>query len=153
MMRTNGNGSRTQVSGTRSTRTRYSAQFKAQVVLEVLTGVKTVSEACRAYNLKYESLNRWRSQFLENAHRLFETGQADQEQARIAELERMIGRLSLELEVAKKASSLLSAHLHFREASVDRDVALPVQLPVPDCGGLAGVGSVVQQLLLSGTPY
>ncbi len=88
MMRTNGNGSRTQVSGTR---TRYSAQFKAQVVLEVLTGVKTVSEACRAYNLKYESLNRWRNQFLENAHQLFETAGADAEEARIAELERMIG--------------------------------------------------------------
>lgn len=85
------------------------------MVLEVLTGVKTVSEACREYNLKYESLNRWRSQFLENAHQLFETGQADQEQARIAELERMIGRLSLELEVAKKASFLLSAHLQRNE--------------------------------------
>lgn len=93
------------------TRTRYSSQFKAQVVLEVLSGIKTVSEACRAYNIKYESLNRWRSHFLENAHQLFETGQVDREQARTAELERMIGRLSLELEVAKKASSLLTSHL------------------------------------------
>ncbi len=84
-------------------------------MLEVLTGVKTVSEACRAYNLKYESLNRWRSQFLEKAPQLFETGQADAEEARIAELERMIGRLSLELEVAQKASSLSSVHLQRSE--------------------------------------
>lgn len=107
MMRSNGNVNASKA----PTRTRYSSQFKAQVVLEVLTGVKSVSEACRAYNLKYESLNRWRNQFLENAHQLFETGQADQEGLRIAELERLIGRLSLELEVAKKASSLLASHL------------------------------------------
>lgn len=115
MTRTNGNGNRAGTRAGTGTRTRYSAQFKAQVVLEVLTGVKTVSEACRAYNLKYESLNRWRSQFLENAHQLFEGGQADAEAARVAELERLIGRLSLELEVAKKASSLLSAHLQRSE--------------------------------------
>jgi transposase len=81
-------------------------------VLEVLTGTKTVSEACRAYNIKYESLNRWRNHFLENADQLFQTeGQTNAEEARIAELERVIGRLTLELEIAKKASSLLSAHL------------------------------------------
>src|SRR5438105_3968199 len=98
------------------TRTTYSPQFKAQVVLEVLTGTKTVSEACRAYNLKYESLNRWRNHFLENADQLFQTeGQANAEEARVAELERVIGRLTLELEIAKKASSLLSAHLYRSE--------------------------------------
>lgn len=92
MMRSNGiNGSGVRARTGTGARTRYSGQFKAQVVLEVLTGVKTVSEACRAYNLKYESLNRWRNHFLENAHLLFETAQADQEQARTAELERMIG--------------------------------------------------------------
>lgn len=32
--------------------------------------------------------------------------------ARVAELERLVGRLTLELEVAKKASSILQAHLH-----------------------------------------
>lgn len=109
-MNTNGNGNGKSTKG--RARTSYSPQFKAQVVLEVLTGTKTVSEACRAYNLKYESLNRWRNHFLENADQLFQTeGHSDAEEARIAELERVIGRLTLELEIAKKASSLLSAHL------------------------------------------
>ncbi len=97
-------------------RTSYSPQFKAQVVLEVLTGTKTVSEACRAYNLKYESLNRWRNHFMENADQLFQTeGHSDAEEARVAELERVIGRLTLELEIAKKASSQFRAHLQRRE--------------------------------------
>ncbi len=108
----NGNGKFT----SKRARTTYSAQFKAQVVLEVLTGTKTVSEACRAYNLKYESLNRWRNHFLENADQLFQTeGQSNAEEARVAELERVIGRLTLELEITKKASSLLSAHLQRSE--------------------------------------
>jgi len=110
----NGNGKPTSNKG--RARTTYSPQFKAQVVLEVLTGTKTVSEACRAYNIKYESLNRWRNHFLENAGQLFQTeGQKDAEEARVAELERVIGRLTLELQIAKKASSLLSAHLHRSE--------------------------------------
>lgn len=53
---------------------------------------------------------------LENAPLLFQTREQDtQEQARIAELERMIGRLTLELEVAKKASTMLNGSLSRRE--------------------------------------
>jgi hypothetical protein len=49
---------------------------------------------------------RWKGEFLEKAPLLFQTREQDtQEQVRIAELERMIGRLTLELEVAKKKAS------------------------------------------------
>ena len=37
--------------------------------------------------------------------------QSDPALARVAELERLVGRLTLELEVSKKASSILQAHL------------------------------------------
>jgi transposase-like protein len=88
----------------------FTPEFKAQVVLEVLTGVKSNAEACQAYRLKPEVLSRWKMDFLENAHKVFQSdAQRSQEQARIAELERLAGRLSLELEVAKKASSILNA--------------------------------------------
>jgi len=90
----------------------FTPDFKAQVVLEVLSGVKTAGEACRQYHLKPETLSKWKTHFLENAAKLFQTDeQRSQEQARIAELERLIGRLTLELEVSKKASSLLNSHL------------------------------------------
>lgn len=43
------------------------------------------------------------------AHQAFESGeQVSQEQGRIAELERMIGQLTMQLEIAKKASRLLT---------------------------------------------
>jgi transposase len=72
----------------------------------------SLAEACRQYNLKPQTVSRWKAEFLEKAPQLFQSReQSSQEQARIAELERMIGRLTLELEIAKKASAVLSGNL------------------------------------------
>lgn len=88
----------------------FSPEFKAQVVLEVLSGTKSNAEACREYQLKPEILSKWKAHFVENAAKLFELNcQNSPEQARIAELERVVGRLTLQLEIAKKASSFLKA--------------------------------------------
>jgi transposase len=79
-------------------------EFKAQVTLEVLRGVKNSAEACREHSLKPEILSRWKAEWVENAHRVFRSDeQRRQEPARIAELERLAGRLTLELAVAKKS--------------------------------------------------
>ncbi len=44
---------------------------------------------------------------MQNAALVFEhPGQTDQSQQRVAELERVIGKLTVELEIAKKASGL-----------------------------------------------
>jgi len=53
-------------------------------------------------------LARWRRQFLENAPSVFERAPVSHNdaEARIAELERALGKKTLELEVAKKASSI-----------------------------------------------
>lgn len=86
-------------------RRKFTPEFKAQVVLEELTGVKTKAEVCREYRLKPEVFARWRAEFLDRAPEIFATRPSrGGEQARIAELERMIGRLVMELAVAKKAS-------------------------------------------------
>jgi transposase len=95
---------------TKSKRRSFTAEFKAQVVLEVISGVKTFSEACREYQLSEQTLSRWKQEFVQHAAMVFERpGQNDQEQQRVAELERVIGKLTIELEIAKKASSLLSS--------------------------------------------
>jgi transposase-like protein len=53
-------------------------------------------------------IGNWRQQFLAAASHAFETeATTSAEQARIAELERMLGKLTMELEIAKKASGLL----------------------------------------------
>ena len=86
-------------------RRRFTPEFKVQVVLEVLTGARTATEACREYQPSAHVLNRWKAQFLEEAPRIFENGaEGGQEEQRIGKLERMVGRLTLELEVERKAS-------------------------------------------------
>lgn len=89
-------------------RRNFTAEFKARVVLEVISGSKSVAEICREYNLKADLFSHWKSQFLANAPKVFENGtEVDPQQERIDELERLAGKLSLELEVAKKALTLL----------------------------------------------
>jgi transposase len=91
-------------------RRQFSATFKAELVLSVLSGVKSQAEVCREYHLTPQIFNRWKSQLLEHAHELFQTDeQRSAEQRRIAELEQALGRKTLELEIAKKVSSILTS--------------------------------------------
>lgn len=91
-------------------RRRFTPEFKAQVVLDVLTGQKSPAEACRKHALSPNLVSLWKTHFLEQAHTLFQPDeQRDGDQARIAELERMLGRSTLQIEILKKASTLLAA--------------------------------------------
>jgi len=87
----------------------FSSAFKAQVVLEVLSGSKSQAELAREHRLKPDLITRWKRQFLENAASVFERqSPSDASAGRIAELEQTLGRKTMELEVAKKASSILN---------------------------------------------
>ena len=92
-------------------RKQYSPEFKARVVLEMLTEQKSAAQASREYGIKDSVLSRWKQEFIERSPMLFGTGSTrnDGQEQRIAELERMIGRLAMELEMAKKASKFLSS--------------------------------------------
>ncbi len=90
------------------TRRNFTAEFKAKVVLEIISGRKSAAEVCREYSLKADLVSHWKNQFLANAAQVFESASdADPQQARIQELERLAGKLSLDLEIAKKALTLL----------------------------------------------
>ena len=88
----------------------FTPEFKAQVVLEVIRGAKTAAEICREHQIKPDLFSKWKSQFLSNAAKVFRGAeQIDPAQAHIVELERLVGQLTLELEVSKKASRLLTS--------------------------------------------
>jgi transposase len=90
-------------------RRQFSAEFKARVVLDVLSGQKRAAEVCREYQLKPDLLSRWKADFVTQAASVFQGDErVQQAEQRIAELERLVGRLTLELEVAQNAA-LLSA--------------------------------------------
>jgi len=64
-----------------SNRRQYTAEFKAKLVLEVLSGEKTPSELCRTHKLNPNVLARWRKEFVQQAPSLFERdAQTSQEQ-------------------------------------------------------------------------
>jgi len=90
----------------------FTPEFKAEVVLQYLSGQKSAAEICREHGLKDSLFYRWKDEFLAGAAQVFGSRDGAQEQAasaqRIAELERMVGRLTMELAAAKKASRLLN---------------------------------------------
>lgn len=81
----------------------FSPEFKAQAVLEVLTGAKGGAQVCREYRIKDTILSRWKQEFVERSPQLFARGDGQsQEEERIADLERLVGQLTMELQAAKK---------------------------------------------------
>ncbi len=90
----------------------FAPEFKFQVVLQLLSGAKSITELCREHQLKDSLVYRWRDELLARGPQVYVHEKIPGEeaaQARIAELERMIGKLTMELEVLKKASSLLGS--------------------------------------------
>lgn len=89
-----------------ATRRSFTAEYKAKVVLEMIAGDKSLAQASREYGIKDTVLSRWKQEFLLNASQVFELPKGVQEkEARIAELERMVGRLTMQLELSKKVLS------------------------------------------------
>jgi transposase-like protein len=92
-------------------RRRFSPEFKVQVVLQTLRGEGSTAAICRQHGLSADLLTRWRQQFLSHAHQAFaDPRRRSDEHVRIAELERLVGQLTLELSAAKKLSMLLTSH-------------------------------------------
>ena len=90
------------------TRRTFSSEFKAKVVLQLISGQKSLSEICRKHRLNQQMVSRWKTEFLQNAPSVFESKKGySAEQQRIAELEQVLGRKTMELEIAKKAFNIL----------------------------------------------
>ena len=91
-------------------RTRYTPEFKAEVVLEALCGDSSQAELCLRYNLSEQQLSKWKQQALENFASLFgskDKASAD-DAARIAHLEQLVGRLTVALDIEKKVAKWLN---------------------------------------------
>jgi transposase-like protein len=81
-------------------RRQYSAEFKLETVLEGIRGEKPVAQFCRERGIRDNLYHKWRDAFQERAPGIF-ASQDQQDQAvseletRVAELERMVGKLAL----------------------------------------------------------
>lgn len=98
-------------------RRQYSAEFKAKIVLQSISGEKSASELCRTHKLNPNLLSRWRKEFVEQAASVFETGTPESAtQQQVADLERLVGQLTVQLEIAKKASTYLLGNKNGRSS-------------------------------------
>lgn len=79
-------------------------EFKAEVVLEALSGESSQAELCRQYNPSADQVSNWKRQLLENAATLFEPAdqQTNEAEERITQLGQLVGRLTLALDIQKK---------------------------------------------------
>ena len=90
-------------------RRNFTPEFKAEVVLEALRAETPQAELCQRHNISEGQLSKWKQQLLENAATLFESGDKGSQDAaeRIAHLEQLVGRLTMELDIYKKAKAWL----------------------------------------------
>ena len=93
-------------------RRNFTPEFKAEVVLEVTQRCDFPSRSVSAIIISTKiNSHKWKQQLLENAETsLFASTDKHSSEAaqRIAHLEQLVGRLTLALDIQKKASTLLS---------------------------------------------
>lgn len=94
------------------THRKHSAEFKFRLVLEVLKGEQTRSEVARQHDIAKSLLYKWEQAFLASGSDVFSSETTHQaelaEQAdHVAELERLVGQLTLENQVLKKFATRL----------------------------------------------
>ncbi len=83
-------------------RRRYSGKFKFQVAVEAMMGERTVAEIARDYDLNPNLIGRWRQELINKGHILFEKPTpANNPYKQIEELQKIIGKQTVELELAK----------------------------------------------------
>ncbi len=92
------------------TRRNHTPEFKAQVVLELLREESTVNELAAKHQISPVLISRWKAELMQNAAEVFKKGPSDAEQVisqkedHIADLERKVGQLSVEVDFLKKKS-------------------------------------------------
>ena len=81
---------------------RYSAKFKFQVVMEVLSGDKSSAQVAKAYGVHPNTINAWKQTLLEKGPEIFAQDSTVAEyERRIGELERLIGKKEVEIALLK----------------------------------------------------
>ena len=89
---------------------RWTAKRKTALVMDIIQGKTTVSEAARAFDLAPSEIEEWvndAKQGMENALRAKLLGIREQYEKQLKELQEAYGEAMLELRARKKLASLL----------------------------------------------
>ena len=89
------------------TRRRHTREFKISIIRELESG-KNLAQLSRENNLHPTMISRWKFEYRKNPESAFNgNGNTYKENARIHELERLVGKLYAENDFLKKALSTL----------------------------------------------
>ena len=85
------------------TKKTYSAVFKRQVVEELLSGSATMGQLSRRYEVSTGLIGYWRNRYAEGKLTEGKTENVKALEAKVKDLEQMVGRLTMDNELLKKA--------------------------------------------------
>jgi len=96
-------------------RREFTPEYKAKLVIEVLREEKTMSEIASREGINLKQLSNWKSEFLENAGRVFSQSrdekaaarQVSEMQEKEREYQAKVGQLTLEVDFLKKSCDKL----------------------------------------------
>ena len=88
-------------------RRKFTADFKAKVVIEALKERNTLEEIARKYEIHPNQITTWKKDFLANASKVFSAGEQEtkskeQQEALVEKLFTQIGRQNIEIDWLKK---------------------------------------------------
>lgn len=81
---------------------KFASSFKFQLVVEALKNESNQTEIARAYQVEPKLISLWKHQLIENGHKVFEAGRGDQSAQKISDLEKIIGKQTVEINLLKK---------------------------------------------------
>lgn len=93
-------------------RRKWQPDEKLAIVMEGIKDGSNISELCRKYAISQTCYYRMRDQFLSRAKEFFTYGGQSQEvrllKDRTSELERIIGKLTIQIEILKKTEEMIN---------------------------------------------
>jgi len=102
---------------------RFTPDFKRSIVEQLLSETAGPTELCRRYNISSGQLYTWKGQY---AHGKLDPDPSKEAElaARVRELERLLGKLTLENEFLKKAVKNILKQTEKKESSLPKIVPL-----------------------------
>ena len=77
-------------------RRNHSPAFKARVALEAIKGERTLADLAQQYDVHANQISTWRTQLLEGAAGVFDSGSTEEPSIDVKQLHAKIGELTLE---------------------------------------------------------
>ena len=96
------------------TRKRYTPEFKAKLIIELLKGEKELNELAAQHGISPNLIRKWKSEFLQNAPNVFSDKRIDTLQEKLNEerkeneqYAKKVGQLTMQVDWMKKKSAEL----------------------------------------------